>query len=150
MQIGISVDVLSGSQLSYELVRGLNNISSDEHNIDVCLFYNRLDILPYVPAFAMFQDRELWGFKAPVIATSLTTAKTLLDCPCPTKKYFYIWNFEWTNKVYDAARLAEIYMHKDIELIARSESHANTIEKLWKKPKHIIKAWNDEQIKNIF
>jgi hypothetical protein len=84
------------------------------------------------------------------IATDLTTAQRLIRVTGPKKKYFYIWNLEWVNMPninYDI--MSSIYNHKDIELIARSESHSKLIEKMWRKPKFIMDDFDVDTLRKI-
>ena len=137
------------SQLSLTLIQELNKLSNLDYYLDVIVFYSRYEKLIKANYFAMLQEKEVWGFNAPVMATDLDTARILLSCPIPTKKLFYVWDLEWIHKTYDVNYLLSIYCHPDIHLLARSESHAKIIEKCFKKPIDILEDFNYERFASI-
>lgn len=149
MRIGISVDSLGISHLAMVLIEQLNKINQIDKYVDPIVFYHRYDRLLKTPFFAMLQEQAMWGYDAPVIATNLKTAQTLLFCPKPTKKFFYLWDLEWTYTIYDVDKIAKIYCHEDLHLIARSKTHFQIIEQCWKKPCAILEDFNNEQIIDI-
>jgi hypothetical protein len=149
MRAGIIVDSLGISQLALQLITELNKINRLNYYMDVIVFYHKYDVLLKSPHFAMLQEQEMWGYDAPVIATTLATANRLLHSVKPTKKFFYVWDLEWTYKTYETAALADIYCNPNIELIARSESHYNILSQCWKKPAYILEDFNYEQFASI-
>lgn len=149
MKLGIAVDKLGISQLALVLIDELNKVSKLEQYLDIVVFYHRYDVLLKSPFFGMFQEQLMWGFDGPVIATNLNTMHTLLSCPKPTSKYFYIWDLEWMHHQYDYEFLLSIYCNDQVELIARSEEHAKVIENCWKKPIDILEDFNYEKLTSI-
>lgn len=149
MRIGISVDSLGVSHLAMVLIDQINAIGKLDKYIDVIVFYHRYDTLLKPPLFAMLQEEEMWGYDAPVVATTLKTAQTLLFCPKPTKKFFYVWDLEWMYGMYDVDEMAKVYCNPNLHLIARSEDHADIIEQCWKKPVDILEDFNNEQLMAI-
>ena len=147
---GIIVDSLGMSQLSYELTSSLNKLITLDEYWDIIVFYRNYDKYMISPLFGMMQETEAWGFDAPIISTDLTTTKILLNALRPTKKFFYIWNLEWKNGLYDIEELYNVYCHKDINLIARNQSHFDLIKECWKEPVAIIEDFNHEQIIRLF
>lgn len=146
---GIVVDSLGRSQMAYELTRELNRINRLPSYWDIIVFYHTYDKMIKKPNFAMMMEQELWGFDAPVLATDLATADRLIKSPCPTKKFLYVWDLEWTLKNYDVDLLASVYMNKNIELVARSVEHAKIITNCWRKPVEIIEGFNYEQLAKL-
>ena len=149
MRAGIVVDSLGISQLSAQLTKQLNQIESLEEYWDIILFYHTYDRIIIPPKFAMMQEEELWGFDAPVIATSLETADRLLKCPRPTKKFFYVWDLEWCFYTHDIDYTSQVYCNPDIQLIARSQSHFETIKTCWREPVAVIEDFNYEEITSL-
>lgn len=150
MRGGIVVDSLGTSQMAFELTSEINKIDQLSVYWDIIIFYHSYDRLLKSPHFAMLQEQELWGFNAPCIATNLSTADRLLNCPRPTKKFLYIWDLEWITNNFDVNQMASVYMNPDIELVARSKSHAKIITDCWREPVAIIEGFNYEQITELF
>lgn len=150
MRGGIVVDSLGMSQMSFELTNEINKVYKLPIYWDIFVFYHSYDKLIKSPEFALLQEEELWGFDAPCMATDLATADRLLNCPRPNKKFFYVWDLEWTGNNFDLNQMASVYMNTDIQLIARSKEHAEIITHCWREPVAIIEGFNYEQVTNIF
>ena len=140
------VDSLGMSQMSYSLTLEINKMGSLNRYVDTIVFYNKYDRIINPPHFAMLQEQQAWGFDGPVISTDLATTKRLINCPRPKKKYFYIWTLEWLYGQNQYDLLSYIYLHPEIELVARNKHHHRIIEKCWKKPVTIIEEFNHEEI----
>ena len=149
MKAGILVESLGMSQKAYEIIREINKIDSLEEYWDIVLFYLEYDRLITAPRFAMMNSVEAYGMDGPLISTSIETTKTSLNCIRATKRFFYVFDMEWTNSTYDVDELLDIYMNPKVELIARSEDHAKVIEKCWKKPIDVIENFNYEKLTNL-
>ena len=150
MRGGIIIESLGLSQMAFELTTEMNKLDRLDEYWDIMVFYHSYDRIIKAPRFAMLQEQELWGYPAPVLATDLLTADRLLNCPRPTKKYFYVWDLEWTINPYDIDVLASVYMNEDIELVARSKEHAHIIKNCWREPIAIIEGFNYEDIIELF
>lgn len=152
MKAGIMVDALGMSQQSFRIITEINKVSQNiDRYIDIMVFYYRYDKAPLSPFFATLQQQEVWGFDGPVMATSIQSAETLIRCPCPKAKFFYVWDLEWVHNPYlKYSYLRNIYQHPEIKLIARSESHSDVIERCWKKPVATLQDFNYEQLVTIF
>ena len=93
----------------------------------------------------MMDVQEVWAFPHSVIATSVETAKILLECPLPTKKFFYIWDLDWLYKNGDFQEYRQIY--RELTPIVRCEEHAQVIRKCWlQQSVKVIEDFNHEQI----
>lgn len=147
---GILVECINLSQLGICLTTALNEIEQ-KNILDVIVFNYRWERLPLVARFCMMQPFEAWGFDAPIMATNLKTAMLLLKCPLPTKKFFYVWDLEWLYQKSEQYKFYQsIYQNPDLELIARSESHANLITKCWKKPLFIMENFDHAKLTELF
>jgi len=134
------------SQTSISLLHNLKRIQ----NVVPAVFYNELpEYFVKEQSFATFSSRELFNYSGYAIATCLYTAKQLIQCPGPIKKFFYIWDFEWTTKQYNYLDIEPIYLHDDITLIARSKYHKDIIDNCWKQS-IIIEDFNHEQLTKLF
>ena len=103
--------------------------------------------MPSDPMFALMQHSEVWNFEGPVIATDLYTAATLVQCPRPHPKFFYVWDLEWMFiPHFQFKPLHDIYCNPNINIIVRSQQHADIFEQCWRKPNHIIRDFNYHDI----
>lgn len=149
MKLGILVESLGVNQRSIEIIREMNKIHLLDEYWDVVVFYSEFGIFPLPPKFATMNMSEAFGMDAPLISTSIETTKQSLNCIKPTKRFFYVWNLEWTYKTHQVDDLLDVYSNPLVELIARSDDHANIIEQCWKKPIAVIENFNYEKLTNL-
>lgn len=148
MKLGILTNKVDISQLGVTLTAEVNALVISK-GIDVIVFHHDWEIVPAIPHFAFLQEKEVWGFDAPVIATNVFQAEKLIRAPRPTRKYLYVWNLEWLYEDTDYNIYAHIYQHDNLELIARSVSHAQIIEQCWKKPAFIMDDFDHNVLERI-
>jgi hypothetical protein len=134
-QIGIIADDLS----DYFLLKNLN-LLAQETTYDCCIFTPNM-AKPIIPiAFGLFQVNEIYDYSGIVVASDLKSAKKLLCVPGPSRKLFYIKNFEWMKLVqFSYELIRDCYM--SLDLIVRSDRHADVITKCFKKPEMIGDNW---------
>jgi len=144
-QFGIMTHGLDSSQQGSMIVDNLNKLTQNNYDIDPILFYREYHKPISTPYFTLMNDIEAWNFHHPVIATDVKSARRLLDCPGPSKKFLYIMNLEWLyiNHAFSYETFAQVYTHDDLNLIARSDEHAKIITNCWKPPMAIIKDFNE-------
>lgn len=143
IKAGIMVDRFDISQLGIYMGSNLHALMKERSDIDYVVFYKNWAKPPVYPNFCMLMEREIWGFNGPIIATSISTAQKLINCPGSPRKYFYVWNLEWfmqNTLLYED--LCKIFKNPHIDLVARSESHSKIIEKVWKKPALIMEDFD--------
>ena len=146
-KIGVMANNLAASQLSECIVESFNFISQTDLDVDTILFYKKHPALSMTPLFCCMEETEVWGYEGYVIATCLDSAETLLKVTGPIKKFFYVWDLEWTRKAGQKySRLKSIHQNPNIDLIARSQHHADLISKYWKKPIAIVKDFEAESL----
>lgn len=123
MQLGIIVDHLGTSQLSYLLNLQINRPS--EH--DFVLFQRQP--APPISRFytSVFPINEIYNCKCSLIATDLDSARYLSKLPRNCRKIFYPWNLEWKKHGFDYLDTISILQDPRIEVVARSPDHANYI-----------------------
>ena len=149
-RIGVMADELGASQLSECLLESFNSICESDVDADTIVFYKKHPILRAVPLFSCMEQTEVWGYEGVVVATCLSSAETLLQITGPTKKFFYVWDLEWTRKAGQKySKLKSVYDNPNIHLIARSEHHAKIIEACWKKPLAIIKDFDAQALLSL-
>lgn len=145
----ILVRNLDIAQLSVSLIKSVNRLLAENPYMDTIVYYQHWGRLPIPPRFGMLMEREVWGSSGACIATDLKTAEKLGRCPGDLKKFFYVWNLEWLQYGGDYTTINNIYQNPEIELVARSEYHAEIIEKVWKKPAYIMNDFDPEVLKKI-
>ena len=148
-KLAILLPKIDQSQLSLLMVKNINKLSELNPDISPVVFHNDWGFVGLVPLFCMLQIREIWGFDGVAISTNLDTTQRLLATPTTSKKFFYVWDLEWLTLQINYKALANIYLNPEIELIARSQSHANIISKVWRAPAHVLEDFNHEQLKQI-
>ena len=91
----------------------------------------------------LLQRCHAFSFNGVLIADSILRAQDLLYATYAKKRFLYCYHLEWV--LIETPRFAlikKVLQNPDIELIARSESHAQIIEKLFKKPAYIMDEWD--------
>lgn len=130
MNIGVIVEDLGMSQLSYSVINNINAACEHNSENDYILFYENLGN-PILPVnCAVMNSSELWSFNGIVIATTASSAMFALKAVNQTKKFFYIWDLEWTRgrTRTDFTKNLSSYRNENINLIARSKDHALAIQ----------------------
>lgn len=142
--IGIVVDSIDTDLKSYIMFRELNRLSETQNCF---VFTNEIRGLPLQNKFAILQQVQAMSHSGVLIATNIMNAQIVSNSLTPSKKYFYVWDLEW-NKLssFQSKQLTRIFYNDDIELISRSKSHSNILEKLFKKPESIVHNWNHKEL----
>lgn len=149
-KLGIITDDLNIAQKGYYLIQELNQVIKKRSNLPVCCFRGTITPLPLQPYFPLYPQKLCWTFHGALIATEIETAYKLLTCWRATQKLFYIWNLEWQYFQYVTWKeLHHIYDNDDLDLIARSQAHADILTKIWKKPKYIMDNFNHKVLLEI-
>lgn len=144
-KIGFLVNNLGPSQLSFNLIENGNAIVGAGHRRDMIAFYEQHTRPCIAMQFGSMQLMEAWGYEAPIVATSLSTAAKALRFPTASPKFFYVWDLEWMRgDVKSFHEMATIYGNMGIELVARSVDHKLAIESAWNRP--VIAVINDVDI----
>ena len=146
-KLGILIDSPGQTQLFRALSSQLNQLTCTDR--DIIVFYAEYGIIPAYTKFSLMQMTYAFNYDGILISTNhYTTAvmKNVLRCK---KKFFYVWNLEWMYQPFQFAQIESLYTSPDINLLARSQSHADIIERTWQKPVSIIEDFNQEKIEKI-
>jgi hypothetical protein len=149
MKAGIIIESLGMSQKAYEIIKQMNQIEFLDEYWDIIVFYLEYDRFIITPNFSTMNVSEAFGMDSPLISTSIETTKISSNCLRATKRFFYVFDLEWTMGDYNIDDLFRVYKNPDIELIARSQDHAKIIKQCWKEPIAVIENFNYEQITKI-
>ena len=145
--IGVVTDKLLFSQSSIFLVKNLNELNKVRN---CSIFCNEMHERPVDICFNIMQQIKSYQFEGTLITDNLLLTQALHYNIYTKKKYYYVWNFDWI--LLDDLRFKQLtipFLNDEIELIARSESHAEVLEKLFKKPKYIMEDWDWEVLQRI-
>ena len=128
MKIGFVVPDLAPSQLSYYLIKNINEqcaISKD----DFVIFFEDVSTKIIDPHFAIMNAAELWTFDGILISTTISTALTCINSMSTAEKYFYVWDLEWLREMGKNFEYSiKAFTSDEIRLIARSQDHAVAIK----------------------
>lgn len=125
MNIGFLVDELKTDQFSFTLIQYCNSLCKQHSPIIFCRTIPKL----YVnPSFATMNILEAYNYNGLLIATSLSTLETMSKCIGTYKKYYYIWNPEWSNPNCNFRYVYELLHSQKIEVIVRSKSYNNIVQ----------------------
>lgn len=150
-QIGFFVKDLSPGQLSFYLIKNLNDYIRKNSDISPIVFYE--NIIPFLsaPLCPMMQGIEVYGYSAPVMATTLSTAKKLLKSFGSKNKFYYVYDLEWIRP--NAVRyedFSEVFCSPEIKIIARNKDHADIIENCFNvKPIGMVEDFNIQDITKL-
>ena len=149
-QIGFLIEDTSASQLSFNLVKNINNYIEDNGG-DFVVFFEDSTSNVLTPNFALMSVNEIWSFKGSLFATTVSTALSMQKCFAPKNKMFYVWDLEWTRENgRDFEFIIQAFTDENTKLIARSKEHAKAIENYCnRKVKHIVNDFNIEKIVRI-
>ena len=92
------------------------------------------------PFFGVMNLQELWGFDGIAIATSVSSCLSLSNTQSPIKKFFYVWDLEWSRNRSSYDQGIQAFLKEDINLIARSEDHAKAIKNYFYSYKSFYKS----------
>lgn len=127
-QIGFLVEDTLASQLSFNLIKNINDYSKDGSD-DFIVFFENATSNVITPNFALMSINEIWNFDGSLFATSVATALSMQKSFAPKRKFFYVWDLEWTRPHgKDFEFVMRAFSDKNIKLIARSDEHAKAIE----------------------
>ena len=126
-KIGFIVDDLSSSQLSYEVISSINSFDTS-FDQDFVVFFENSSPMVIEPFFGVMNLQELWGFDGIAISTSVSSCLSLSNTQSPIKKFFYVWDLEWSRNRSSYDQGIQAFLKEDIDLIARSEDHAKAIK----------------------
>ena len=148
-KIGISCRSLVHSQLSFYLVKNLNDYIRECGDLNCTIFYE--DQRPYMgaPLCPIMHVIEVNGFEFPVIATSLGTANKLINSYGPTRKIFYPYSLEWIGpQPFQYEYVSKILCSPELELIARNKDHADLLKNNFNRD--VIGTVEDFNIQELF
>jgi hypothetical protein len=127
-KVGVVVDDLSASQLSYHIIKNINK-QVEESDTDFIAFFQNSTANMLPMHFSSMCINEIWSFDGVAIATSVSTVLAISKTFSPKQKYFYVWDLEWCRtKGREFEYIIQAFNKDDIKLIARSKDYAKAIK----------------------
>jgi len=149
MRLGFLTKTLGTSQSGVYMAAQSNELVALRPDIELIVFYEDYDRVPMACNFSLMQNRQAWNYKGILIATDVECGRLLSGLVGPVKKFLYVWNLEWLYQIRPFEYYSAAYQNDDIELIARSNSHADLLTRIWKKPTYVIEDFNHETLAEI-
>tara|TARA_R100000008_G_scaffold20733_1_gene10906 strand:+ start:10 stop:516 length:507 start_codon:yes stop_codon:yes gene_type:complete len=156
MKLGLLVDNLGASQLSYYIGKNVNGYLEENPESDIVCYYDSFERNCVNNNFATANIIEAWSQSGAMIATSENTASKLATFIGTRNKFFYIWDIVYYlkrfagRKYVDTFTTGSIYSNKNLKLICRSESHAKIIENNFnRKVEYIVDNLNMHKMMEI-
>jgi len=134
-QIGIIVDNLESSQLSYDII---NELNSSKNN--VLLFCNNPHSVCMHLNTTIMSVSEAWGFKGTIITTSASTTHLATKIITIPKILFLVWDLEFIrhNPIKNYENYASLFLNNKVELLCRSMYHADLIDNCYNRKARVI------------
>lgn len=144
LKVGIAIPDFAGNQLILSIMENSSKLYA-KHGVSPLLFVASYDRSSSITAMiSHMQLSEIWGFNGNLITTDLYTTEMAVGSTTIANIIFYVWDFEWMrirSPVY--TRIASVYRHNDITLIAKTDRHAKAIyEFCGRKPDYVVEELN--------
>lgn len=147
--IGILKSTLQNVDKDFFAVNSLNQLLKTSTN--ACLFCDHIDNNFKLQAYTnVLQRVNMFRFNGILITDNLGRCQDLVNASYAKKRFLYLYHLEWlyiNNLEY--AHIKKILLNDNIELIARTKSHAELIESLFKKPKYVMPEWDYKTLVEI-
>jgi hypothetical protein len=154
-KIGFLVSQLGPSQLCYDIIKNSNDYLANADDVDICLFWISDGHKPLEANFACMPLIEAYGYNGNIIVTDLHSLSRVMSYPGPnraSKIWFYDYNLDYTKipaQMRSWEGLSQLYYHPKVELIARSQSHAEILNSVFREPKAIVENCNVSELCRI-
>jgi hypothetical protein len=147
--IGFLMGIVYDSPKNILAVKNINKLRNV--GIESCLFCDVVDQNFSVPIeTSVLQKAQAFNFNGTLITHDLAIVQELKNMVYAEKRYLYLYDLDWM-KIENLcfSHLQTTLLHEDIDIIARSDSHYKLISDLFKKPKHIMKYWDVNILKEL-
>jgi len=151
MKTMIVTEHLGFSELNYSIFSNVNKIVSSS--------LKEVSIVPMDVSNKMMQIltavmnvSEMSSFSdGVVIAANIDHAKEIASLVTNSRKLLYLWDLDWMYKKMSFIEVYEILNNPKLDIIVRSKTHQNVVDKLLKNKKTlgIVKTFDLEKIWNL-
>ena len=142
-------DINNGNDKDFFAIDSLNKLTMS--TTTACLFCDVIaDDFKLPVNTNVLKRTHIFDFNGILITDDLMRSQDFLYTSYAKKRFLYLYHLDWPYiKGIRFAYLEKVLLNDNIELIARSESHANLIESLFKKPKYIMPEWDHKVLTEI-
>lgn len=147
--IGILKGTVHNTDRDFFAIKNLNQLTHTD--VSGCLFCNDVAANFVLPIHTNRLHRaHVFNFDGIVITDTLMEAQDLLHATYAKKRFLYLYNLDWPyiNNL-QFTHIRSVLLNDSIELIARSKSHAQLIEQLFKAPRYIMPEWDYKTLMEI-
>ena len=147
--IGILKTSLQNIDKDFFAVYNINKLK--QTNTPNCIFCDYVDKNFLLPIETNILHRaHAFTFSDIIITDDLVRSQDLFNITYAKKRFLYLYHLEWPHiDNLKFSHIQRILLHNNIELIARSQPHAELIENLFKKPKYIMSEWDYKTLVEI-
>jgi hypothetical protein len=140
--IGILKASIKDSDQNFFMAKAIQQLhnTSTQH----CVFCDEIQTSVISPLRTnVFPRIQTFYFSDILITDDLTEAQSLPNIPNVKQKFIYLYHLEWAYiENLQFQQIEPILLNDNIELIARSDSHAKLIGELFKEPKYVMPQWD--------
>ena len=147
--IGILKSSINDSDQNFFMAKALRELSTT--STQSCLFCDdvQTNIVPLLHT-NIFPRVQVFYCNDILITDDLTEAQSFPHIPNAKKRFIYLYHLEWPYiENLHFHQIETILLNDNIELIARSDSHAKLISELFKEPKYIMPEWDCHTLMEI-
>ena len=147
--LGLVLNHLGSSQAAFFGISFINTWVNQGNDHPATVFVQNVTD-PCIPVHtAIMETSELMDFRGDIICTNVHQASQVLAMPNPSPKYLYLWDLEWRRDNKNFEYYMGVMRHPDLQLVSRSQSHSNLIEKYCnRKPVAIVDDFNFMELLN--
>lgn len=141
--IGIVKTQLTQSDHDFFLIHNLNQLAKT--TTSSCLFCDEIANSWQSSAIetTLLHRAHAFTFDGILITDELLRCQDFHNIPIAKKRFLYLYHLNWPQiPSLQFKHIKRMLLNDNIGLIARSDSHAKLIEKLFKKPDYIMPEWN--------
>ena len=147
--IGVLLGTVYDSPKNILAIKNINKLR--DMGIESCLFCDIVSKNFSVPIeTSILQKAQAFNFNGTVITHDLSRIQELRNMVYAKQRYIYLYDLDWMRiENLHFAHFRTTLLSDGIEIIARSDSHYKLISQLFKKPKHIMKYWDVNILKEL-
>jgi hypothetical protein len=151
MDIGFYLlDVVVNNEKQDAILSSINDLCKNRPYANIVLFNNQFARIDNDKKYYTLHIQQAKYFDGILFVFDTQSAMLTQTFPSPKKQILLLSEPEWSNDTSLPYSFWEnIYMKDNIELITDDENTHQLCEICWKKPLHLLKTLNGEEISNV-
>lgn len=132
MKLGFLLSHIGDAEVSKTFIKKANEFLCSHQDVDIIGFVAN-QVSPTIhPSFATMNINEAFDYNGAVVATNLAMAEKIVNFPGPRKKYYYLWELDWTKETGRTfEELLALFHNPKLSIIARTPEDKMVIERCW-------------------